>query len=123
MSEVGKHTGRMRWVAWVCVALIAVFVGCDSGTGSGAEPPEPADGGAPDQASCGTATASLPPGLTELAYDNGNAAGSVRSKSLGITYNNVKHTLGKEPTHEAVRFEIERPAKVYGFRVKWDGID
>ena len=77
------------------------------------------DAGAP---SCGSASGSFPSGLTELAWDDGAASSSLREETLSVTVNGVTFALAEEPLYEVVRFELEHPARIHGFRVQWRGV-
>lgn len=76
---------------------------------------------------CGTANRALPDGLVELSWDDGVAVSHVREQSWKITVNSNDYLLADGPLHEAVRFEIDRPAKIHAFAIEWaplpDGAD
>jgi hypothetical protein len=79
----------------------------------------------PDTAppSCGTGDRPLPPGLVELAWDNGKAHSNIRAEQFYLTVLGNKVELAKEALYEAVRFELEHPARIHGFAVQWANID
>lgn len=85
-------------------------------TGSGAG----GEGGAPPV--CGTAKGDLPTGLVTLAWDDDVAETNIRAESFAITIDGTDYALNEEPLHEAVRFDLEHPALVYGFSVHWGGL-
>ncbi|MBR58559.1 MAG: hypothetical protein CMH54_11120 [Myxococcales bacterium] len=64
---------------------------------------------------CGTAGQEFPEGLVELIHDDGVPISSVVEAGFAITDDNIP--MGEAPLWEAVAFELERPARVYGFRV------
>lgn len=68
---------------------------------------------------CGSANRELPAGLVELSWDDGAAASNVREESWQVSVGNNDYLLAEGPLHEAVRFEIDRPAKIHGFAIEW----
>lgn len=68
---------------------------------------------------CGSANRELPSGLVELSWDDGAASSNVREESWQISVGNNDYLLADGPLHEAVRFEIDRPAKIHGFAIEW----
>lgn len=68
---------------------------------------------------CGTANGELPAGLVELSWDDGVASSNVREQAWQVTVNNHDYLLADGPLHEAVRFEIDRPARIHGFAIEW----
>jgi hypothetical protein len=82
-------------------------------------------GGGPTM--CGSLNRTLPDGLVELAWDDGVPESNVQEQAWEVTVGNNTYPLAEGPLHEAVRFEIERPAKIHGFAVEWaplpDGTD
>ncbi|MBK8254038.1 MAG: CRTAC1 family protein [Polyangiaceae bacterium] len=80
-------------------------------------------GGTGGAAVCGSANLPLPNGLIELGWDDGIAASNVREQSWQITVNGNDYVLADGPLHEAVRFELEHPAKIYGFAIEWAALD
>ncbi|MCC6527102.1 MAG: CRTAC1 family protein, partial [Polyangiaceae bacterium] len=77
-----------------------------------------ASGGA-GGAACDGASGTFPAGLTELAWDDGVASSHVRAQTWSITVNGHSYVLADGVLHEAVRFELEHPARIHGFRVMW----
>ena len=68
---------------------------------------------------CGSAGRTLDEaGLTELAFDDGMPVYSVRDQDWSITTNKT-YKLNESVLHEAVRFELDHPAKIYGFKIMW----
>ena len=96
----------------------------DSGTGDGpavdAGVDVRVDTGPPP---CGTGNRPLPKGLTELKWDSGKASTNVRAQTWAITVDGKTYQLAKEALLEAVRFDLEHPAEVYGFAVQWTNLD
>ena len=90
--------------------------GAAGGGGTGGAGGTGGTGGAPV---CGTANRALPDGLVDLSWDDGAGVSDVRQQSWKITVNNVDYALADGPLHEAVRFELAHPAKVWGFAVEW----
>lgn len=64
----------------------------------------------------------LPTGLVELKWDKGQAEGHLRSQPLVITVDAKKYDLSTAPIHEAVRFELEHPARIHAFAIQWHNI-
>jgi hypothetical protein len=82
-----------------------------------------ASSGTGGTAACGTAAAPLDKSkLTEIAFDDGTVKSNLRLQSFTIQPGSgvaKKHEFNKENVHEAVRFELTRPARVHGFEVMW----
>lgn len=95
----------------------------DAGAGASEAGTEP-DASEPDAGpvGCGTASKELPPGLLELSWNDGEPSSSLREQTWTIEINGHAYALNEEPLHEAVRFDIEHPAKIHGFAVQWAGI-
>lgn len=68
--------------------------------------------------SCGSAQGELTGGR-EIQYDDGNGQTSV-VKQASWSIGGKK--ISSEPMHEAVRFDIDRPVEVIGFRVMYDQV-
>ncbi len=117
--------------AGVCVALIA----CGDDGGSGGEsgstsnasttaettgPGGSGGGGAPPV--CGTAEGELPEGLETIAWDDGVVETNLRNENFQITVDGDDILLNEEPIHEAVRFDLEHPARIHGFSIHWGAI-
>jgi hypothetical protein len=91
--------------------------------GAGAAGGAQAQGGAGGEAPvCGTANGELPAGLTTLAWDDGVASTNLREQSFAITVDGDDFVLNEEPLHEAVRFDLDHPARVHGFSIRWGGL-
>jgi hypothetical protein len=105
----------------------ALAFGCDDAA-------TPMDAGAPDTGApdtgpvevdagppptCGTGGGTLASGLTTLAGHDGTSVGSLSGQDWAITIDGNTHVLRDEAAHEQARFEIERPARIHGFRVQW----
>jgi hypothetical protein len=107
------------------VALLAA--GC-GGSSPEAARDAGADAGLPDAEPdltpppCGTGARPLPAGLTELSWDDGVGAQNLREKAWSITVGGTEWVLNENVLWEAVRFELEHPARVHGFSVQWAGI-
>lgn len=71
---------------------------------------------------CGTGNRPLPSGLVEIAHDDGNAATNLRVQDFTITVNDNPYVLNETPLYEAVRFELDHPARIHGFSVQWAGL-
>ncbi|MFW5741277.1 MAG: hypothetical protein ACOC1F_13020, partial [Myxococcota bacterium] len=102
----------------------------DPDVGADTDAPDAADAGEADAGEadsgpqvCGTGNRALPDGLTELAWDDGTAAGNLRGQSWEITVNGNTYVLGEHPLYEAMRFELEHPARIHGFSVQWAALD
>ena len=124
---------------WLVVAAAALLSACGS-NGGGAKPGAGGDAGsdaAADAAgdaaaetageagdaapACGTA-GGTPPAGTELSSDDGDAHGNIRTQQSTITIDGTAYKLAKVPLWEAVRFSLEHPAKILGFRVMWTNL-
>jgi hypothetical protein len=55
----------------------------------------------------------------EIKHDDGTSKGNLRDQGFKITVNGTEYALNEQPVHEAVRFELEYPARVHGFAVQW----
>jgi hypothetical protein len=71
---------------------------------------------------CGSAGRTLPAGLVELKWDSGKTDGHLRSQPFVVTMDGKKYDLSTAPLHEAVRFQLEHPARVHGFAVQWHNV-
>lgn len=97
--------------------------------GSGGETTTGGSGGS-EPAECGTALGELDEAsLIELAHDDDMPATNVRMLDISVEspFTGATYTFADDPLHEAVRFELEHPAKIHGFKVKWaalpEGVD
>jgi hypothetical protein len=75
-------------------------------------------------AACGSAGRTLDRSkLVTLAYDDGVPASNLREQTFTIKKQpgsvSKEHVLNDEPVHEAVRFTLDRPARIHGFEVLW----
>jgi len=98
--------------------------GAASVGGSGGSGGTGGTGGAGAGSTCDTINAELSEdGLTELSHDDGIAVSNVRAGdiSVGSPFSNQTYVFNDEPLHEAVSFELEHPARIHGFKVKWAG--
>lgn len=123
---------QMRWLALLLSAGGAlVLAGACGSDDSAAAPSASVDAGtesgvdaAPDTTvpSCGSAGAELPAGATVISWDDDTPDGNLRASSASITVDGTIYPLAETPMHEAVRFDLEHPAKVLGFQVMWDNV-
>ena len=92
-----------------------------AGNGAGGTTTTTSGGGSGGTPVCGSAATPLDEStLTELAYDDAMPATHVREQTWSITGSSGKtYVLNEEPLHEAVRFELEHPARIHGFKVMW----
>src|SRR5207249_1135135 len=96
-----RSAGILRLVFPLLAVLAA---GCGGGEGGG----------------CDDGAGTLPAGLTDLQWHDASSAGSVRTAGFGtIIDNGQTFHIDSDPIFEGVRFEIDRPAKVFGFTVTW----
>lgn len=105
--------------------LIVALLGCDDGRSpadAGSESAFDAASSDATPSTCGTADLPLPPGLDELKWGDGSAETDVRSQGWQITVNGTDYAINDQVLWEAVRFEVERPARIHGFAVKWSGL-
>ena len=94
--------------------------GADVVTDAGGD--DAGDGGDAGPVVCGTGNRPLPEGLTELRWDDDVAVSNLHEEAWQIDVDGNVHVLAEEIVHEAVRFDLERPARVHGFSVKWEGV-
>ncbi|NOY24326.1 MAG: CRTAC1 family protein [Oligoflexia bacterium] len=95
----------------------------DGTSDSGPGPTTGGDTGAstdtgPTTACAGSASGTLTKGLTELAWDDGVAIGSI----IGQGWTVVDTDLSAQPLHEWVRFEPDAPISVHGISVQLDNL-
>jgi hypothetical protein len=88
---------------------------CGGGGGSGGG----AGGAAPD---CHTGEGQLPQDLVEIAYDGAGPYTNLTEQPWSITIGTTKYVLAEQELNEAVRFELEHPARVFGFKLQWAGL-
>ncbi|MBI5478001.1 MAG: VCBS repeat-containing protein [Deltaproteobacteria bacterium] len=118
---------RRRLVPSVVALLALLAAGCGGTTPEGGR-----DGGLdadlpdaePDLTPppCGTGGRPLQGGLAELSWDDGVGAANLREKTWSITVDGTTYQLNAEVLWEAVRFEVDHPARIHGFSVQWAGI-
>ena len=96
----------------LAVVLALALSGCSGGDGGG--------GGGAD---CGSAEGTLPAGLETIAWDNGDASENVRAENFEVTVDGQDFALAEEALWEAVRFDLDRPARLHGITVTWTNID
>lgn len=73
---------------------------------------------APDPEPCGDGAGLLPDGLTEIFHDDGSGEGAhVAGQDWTVT--DLAIPIGDTTLNEAVRFELEHPAVVHGFKIRW----
>jgi len=91
---------------------------------SGSPDAGPPDGSPPDTGPvlCGTGNRPLPEGLVELGSDDGTASSHVGEQTWAVELTAGSYPLRDEVAHEAVRFELDRPARIHGFAVQWGGL-
>src|SRR5438132_12570415 len=70
---------------------------------------------------CNDGNGTMPADAEILSWDNGSSKGSVRGKGFYVTdpVNGAHLQIDTEPLWEATRFDLDRPATIYGFSVKW----
>lgn len=83
---------------------------------------DPPDSGETGPVVCGTGNRPLPDGLTELSWDDGEAAGNLRDQDWAVEVNGNQYVLNDEVLWEAVRFDLEHPARIHGFSVQWAAV-
>lgn len=67
---------------------------------------------------CGSAFGELPEGLVELAWDDAAAVSDISQQEWTVSGNLMRRAV----LHEAVRFDLTRPAIVHGFAVQWGNL-
>ncbi|MEC9072590.1 MAG: hypothetical protein VX938_09440, partial [Myxococcota bacterium] len=73
---------------------------------------------APDPEPCGNAAGPLSDSLTEIFHDDGSTEGAhVAGQEWTVT--DLQIPIGDTTLNEAVRFELEHPAIVHGFKIRW----
>ncbi|MFO8073227.1 MAG: CRTAC1 family protein [Polyangia bacterium] len=117
------ETTALLW----CV-LLACACGDDEGGGGAEDDPDASTDADADMDTdvdecTETAGDELPDGLTEIAWDDGEADSTVADTPLGqFDINGSIYVIGEEPMWEAVRFDIPSPGLVHGFRVQWGNL-
>ena len=93
-----------------------LLLGCGGKDAAPVPVHDTADTGADTQTrDCGSAAGSLPEGLTELKWDDGVGAATVEGQGWTV----YELPLDEAVLNEAVRFELEHPARVHGFSVQY----
>ena len=70
----------------------------------------------PEATGCNTAVGWIPKGLTQIQWDDGKPG-----KSLpGFGGSVAGKKLNDQKLHEAVRFDIDKPVRIWGFSIRWD---
>jgi hypothetical protein len=83
-----------------------------------------AGGGGGGLPACGSAGTALDRGKLEiLEFDDGTRASTLREQTFTIKKTPAQvskdYVMNEVPVHEAVRFELTRPARVHGFELAW----
>jgi hypothetical protein len=68
---------------------------------------------------CGSANRALPEDAVTVAWDDDVASTYIGEQTFEITVNGKAYALAEESLWEAVRFDLDHPAKVVGFSVQW----
>ena len=71
---------------------------------------------------CGSGEGVLPEGLVELGWDDGEPVGSVEGQPWVIEVEGGSYEIAEEPAWEAVRFELDHPARIHGFEIRWGNL-
>ncbi|MBI5607566.1 MAG: hypothetical protein HY902_01645, partial [Deltaproteobacteria bacterium] len=70
----------------------------------------------PATAACNSGLGWIPGKLPSLAYDDGEAKSSLPKQNWHIA---GSYTMNDHPAWEAVRFDVEKPSRVWGFSIQW----
>jgi hypothetical protein len=108
------------------VLFLCLIAGCDdpeqtvvassTSSGPGGTGGSGGSGGSPV---CGSANRALDEGaLVEIAFDDSMPATHLREQNFAVT-TTQEYVLNEQVVHEAVRFELEHPARIHGFKVMW----
>ncbi len=81
------------------------------------------DAGPPPPLCAGSSDGVLPPGLETLRYYEGAGASQLEMQSWAVTFDGVDYRIAEQRAYEQARFEIDRPTRIHGFRVRWYGVD
>src|SRR5262245_25677195 len=97
-----------------------VGVGAGGGGAGGAGGSEPVV--------CGSANRPLDTSVQQLAFDDGLPSSHLREQMFQVELSpTMVYVFNEQVVHEAVRFELEHPARIHGFEVMWgalpDGVD
>lgn len=68
---------------------------------------------------CGTGDGPLPADVVTLANHDGVGTASLATQTWQVTANGGPYIIAQNPAWEQARFELDRPTRVYGFRVQW----
>ncbi|MEC7241667.1 MAG: CRTAC1 family protein [Myxococcota bacterium] len=104
--------------------LMLILPSCSSTSG---DPPSetgsPSDT-APTVEACGSASGTIPEGLTTLSWDNTDSPNLTIFDFLWefSGYQDTYQTW-KEVQYEAVRFDLEHPVRIHGFSIQWSHLD
>ena len=104
--------------------LLTLLSGCSSDrtTTDRGETAEPVDT-APEEG-CGSAWGELPETLTTLSWDTPDSPNlSIFDFLWEFTGYQDTYQTWKEVQHEAVRFDLDRPAKIHGFSIQWGNLE
>ena len=107
------------------LSLSLMLIGCTADS-SDSKPQETGDtqDSVPQDDACGSADGALPTGLETLSWDNPNSPDlSIFDFLWEFTGYEDTYETWKEVQHEAVRFDLDRPAKIHGFSVQWSHLE
>src|SRR5262245_19907214 len=71
---------------------------------------------------CDTASGALPDGTEVISWDSGTSGGDLRSSDFRVTYEGTADAPNRESLFEAVRFDLEHPARIVGIEVMWSNV-
>ncbi len=99
-----------------------VAIAGDAGADSAAIPADagPDYGPKPDlppASGCNTALGWIPKGLQTIQWDDGKPGKSLPEQGLNV----VGKKMADQQLWEAVRFDLEKPVRVWGFSIRWAG--
>ncbi len=97
------------------IAFALVLAGCGA-----PEPPVATDSAAP--VVCGSANGDLPGIAEELAFDDGTPSLTIHDVDFVLEGYRGTYQTVDEVQWEAVRFELEHPARIHGFSVVWTNL-
>ncbi|NOY92081.1 MAG: CRTAC1 family protein [Deltaproteobacteria bacterium] len=85
----------------------------------------PMDASAPDAArpTCNSGLGELPPDVVTLSRADETGTTDLSEQSFSIDVDGSTLALAEQDLYEAVRFSIDRPARVLGFGVRWGSLD
>jgi len=108
-----KRTSR-RTVGSLLASVGALLLGACGGELVEAAPWAPPV----DPPRCGSGSGDLPPGLVELAWDNGTGVSDISEQDWTVE----GEVLREIAVNEGVRFDLQHPARIYGFAVQWSNL-